>query len=152
MATYDANTAPDPRTWLALDEQERISLVIQSHQGCFPDALHREGANEVMHGSLHAIVETQLAEGEPAVTRATVDRLCLAGLKRHAALHSVMWVLAESIGRLSGGDRFDRVAWEQQLLALQPDEVVGRALRSGDFGKPEAMNRAQRRAAKEKSP
>jgi hypothetical protein len=40
MPKYDPHTGPDPREWLALDEQERIDCVRRYHKGMdLPDPL-----------------------------------------------------------------------------------------------------------------
>ena len=152
MDTYDPDIAPDTTAWLDLDEQARIAVAMQAHEGRFPDALHTEAANPMMHASLHAIVETQIARAAPAVTTQTIDRLCAAGLKRHAAIHAVMQVLARNLAQLSGeGARFDREAWAKELNTLTAGEALGQALQTARFDAPNpGMNRAQRRAAKKK--
>ena len=144
MDTYDAELAPVPEAWLARSEQERISLVLRAHKGCFPDALHAKGANEIMHAGLHAVIENQLALNEPAATLPTLERLQAAGLRRHAALHLLMREMAGQLASLGeGGKVFDAAAWERSLNKLN---AVSRPERPRPT--PPAGNRAQRRAAK----
>lgn len=147
MDTYDAELTPEPEAWLAVPEQERISLVLRAHKGCFPDALHAEGANEIMHAGLHAVIENQLALNEPKATARTLERLQTAGLKRHAALHLLMREMAGQLAALGdGGKVFDAAAWERSLNKL---DAVSRPERPRPTppGSPSG-NRAQRRAAK----
>jgi len=86
---YDPEVAPDPKLWLALDEQERIQLA---------EAHHRKTGTELpslqAHAVFHAIVENQLAEGLEPVRRAII-RLMREGLTRHDAVHAIASVLAE---------------------------------------------------------
>ena len=94
---YDANTAPDPVAWLELDEQERIDLAI---------AYHRRrrlpmGQDPKLHGTVHAIVENQVALGDVTVVPATLARLMREGLGRHDAVHAIGSVLIGIIFDLS---------------------------------------------------
>jgi hypothetical protein len=87
---YDASKAPDPEAWLALDEQERIDLAI---------AYHRRyrltmGHSSKLHGTVHAIVENQVAAGDATVVPATLARLMREGLDRHDAIHAIGSILA----------------------------------------------------------
>lgn len=146
---YDADIAPNAEAWLSLGEQDRISIVMRAHKASFPDALHTADANPVMHGSLHAIVETQVASASPAITGETLARLLFAGLKRHVGVHAIMQVLASHIAALLSGSAFDHAAYAADLAALQPDAAVGQALRQAITGDA-SLNRAQRRAQKNK--
>ena len=153
MDTYDPSTAPAPEHWLALDEQARIAAALKAHPGPFPDALHGASGGEMMHGALHAIVETQIASGQPGITTATVDRLMDQGLKRHPAVHKVMQVLAEQLVERSRGAPADPAWWVERLSALKAGDAVAEGLRGRLFGEdPDTVgpagNRAQRRAAK----
>jgi hypothetical protein len=87
---YDADTAPDPQEWLDLDEQERIDLAIRYHR-------HYRltmGHSPKLHGTVHAIVENQVAAGDATVVPATLARLMREGLDRHDAIHAIGSVLA----------------------------------------------------------
>ena len=98
---YDADSDPDPESWLALGEQERLELVQEHHE--------REGAelpNAVLHATIHAIVENQLAMGELRV-RETLDRLRTEGLDRHDAIHAIGSVLSELIWHAARGSSGD---------------------------------------------
>ncbi|MEZ4316424.1 MAG: DUF1841 family protein [Myxococcota bacterium] len=151
MKVYEPEVAPDPTEWLALDEQARITAANQAHVGRFPDALHSEGANPIMHAALHAVIETQIATGEPAITRATLARLQDEGLKRHPAVHALMQVFAEQLAGLgASGARFDHEAWAKRLTGLRASDVVALALGAPapEPGSGPPMNRAERRAAK----
>ena len=152
MDLYDPDIAPDPAAWLALDEQARIEVALAAHEGRFPDALHSDTSNEIMHGSLHAIIETQVASGAPAITAKTLTRLAADGLKRHAAAHMLMHVLAGQLARLGGQDTaYDAQAWARALKKLNAADAVGKALQHVHLpdGDP-PLNRTQRRAAARK--
>jgi hypothetical protein len=62
MNTYDPLKSPDAEEWLTLDEQERIALVQRHHKKA-----RIAMPNTIVHASMHAVVENQLAEGMPAV-------------------------------------------------------------------------------------
>lgn len=97
MNRYDPEVRPNPREWLALDEQQRIYLV---------EKYHREKRVKLpklkAHAIFHVIVENQLAEGLESVVRA-VARLSAEGLSRHEAVHAMGSVVAEHIHLLMNG-------------------------------------------------
>jgi hypothetical protein len=86
---YDANTAPDPEAWLQLDEQERIDLAIDYHRRYHLPM----GQSPKLHGTMHAIVENQVALGDATVVPATLTRLMREGLDRHDTIHAIGSVL-----------------------------------------------------------
>lgn len=148
MDEWTPDVAPDPAWWLGLGEQERIASSVRAHRG-LTDGIHRGLSNEVMHGSLHALVETQIASGDPEVVGRTVARLMDAGLRRHAVVHGVMRELMARIARLHE-QPFDRDGFAAALDALEPMDLVARGVRTAlpdddaDDGPP--RNRAERRA------
>ena len=91
LPTYNPEIEPTGRSWLALDEQERIALA---------ESFHRRANIELpdvkAHAVFHAIVENQIALKVGAVVRA-VPRLVKQGLSRHDAIHAVASVLAEHL-------------------------------------------------------
>src|SRR5215467_15416024 len=89
MKRYDASTAPDPEVWSQLDEQARIDLAIAYHRRYH---LHM-GQDPKLHGTVHAIVENQVALGDVTVVPATLARLMREGLDRHDAVHAIGSVL-----------------------------------------------------------
>ena len=89
MDTYDANVAPDPRTWLAMDEMDREFLVMEYHQN---ERMPSEAL--MLHVGMHVTVESQLAAGEPGPV-AAMERLQEGGLSRHEGMHAVAAVLTE---------------------------------------------------------
>ena len=92
---YDPDKAPDPREWLALDEQKRIRLVQNYHQ-----AARIKVPSVKAHAAIHAAVENQIATGFPPSCRA-MERLQKEGLTRHEAIHAIGSVLAAFIHELS---------------------------------------------------
>jgi hypothetical protein len=90
-AHYDPEKTPDPREWLALDEDERVRLVKNYHV-----AARVRLPNVKLHAMFHAIVENQIADGFGPTCRAMV-RLGGEGLSRHEAIHAVSSVLAEFV-------------------------------------------------------
>ena len=89
MKRYDASTAPDPEVWLQLDEQARIDLAIAYHRRYHLSL----GQSPKLHGTVHAIVENQVALGDATVVPATLARLMREGLDRHDAVHAIGSVL-----------------------------------------------------------
>lgn len=85
---YDPETAPEPASWLALDEAFRIELVYEQHR---EEPL--EEARSEAHAAMHVTVENQIAMGLTYVSDACT-RLVAEGLSRHEAVHAIAAVLA----------------------------------------------------------
>ncbi len=111
---YDPQVAPDPAVWRATDEHARLRAIEDYH--------HRAALkmpNVRMHAVIHNVVENQLAEGLPEVL-ATFERLALAGLSRHDALHAVGSVVAGQIhAMLARQEPFDEGDYTRRLQALE---------------------------------
>src|SRR6266851_2548975 len=92
MDHYDPLQAPDPKEWLALDDDERGVLVEDYHR--------RAGIrvpNVKVHAAIHATVETQAALADETPVRRTLDRLMSEGLDRHDAVHAIGSALMDLI-------------------------------------------------------
>lgn len=98
---YDPFVEPRPDRWLALEEEERVDLVL---------AYHRHAGirlpREKLHAVIHAVVESQIADAELPV-RGTAQRLMSEGLDRHEAIHAIGSVLAGHINDLMRGIKSD---------------------------------------------
>jgi hypothetical protein len=90
--SYEANTAPDPEVWLAIDESRKLAAIEAHHR-----ALAVDLPNPRLHAAMHAIVENQLAANAPAESRVTIERLVAAGVTRHGAVHAIGSVVAEAL-------------------------------------------------------
>lgn len=88
--TYNPNQAPDPDQWLALDEEDAISLIYAYHMD-----LDEEFPNIQMHAVIHNVVENQAAMVDETPVKKTLERLMKEGLDRHEAIHAVGSVLVE---------------------------------------------------------
>jgi hypothetical protein len=114
---YDALRGPDGEEWRQAEESERLEAVT---------AFHREQGEHLpsarLHAALHAVVETQLAEGYRPAARA-MARLRRQGLDRHEALHAIGSVAAQELHALLSGSAtdFDAGAYERALDALEAD-------------------------------
>jgi len=90
MKSYNPRKKPDSDQWLALDEDERILLIEAFHE--------RERVNLPnvrLHALFHAVIENQLASGDPPQAVDTLERLLGEGLDRHEAIHAIGSVLSE---------------------------------------------------------
>jgi hypothetical protein len=98
MGSYDPLVGPDPVAWLALDEDERMALVEAYH-------VRRKIAipNMTLHTTAHAIVETQIAEGDALPVREKARQLMAQGLDRHDAVHAIASVLIAHLGDIAKG-------------------------------------------------
>jgi hypothetical protein len=126
MDRYDADQAPNPDAWMALDEDRRLLLIRQHHRGRVERTLHSAGHNRELHAALHQVVESQIASREPAVTAETVARLEAEGLRRHAAIHAVADVLVRT---LASGQPHDPEIWAAQLRGLTAGDWLGQRMR-----------------------
>ncbi len=97
MNAYDPLDAPNPGEWLALDEGERLRLVIEHHR---QTAVELPG--EESHAAIHVVVENQAALGDEVPTQATLARLMREGLDRHDAVHAVGSVLIDHVQEILG--------------------------------------------------
>jgi len=101
---YDANKAPNPEEWLALDDAERIDLVIEYHRRHHLPL----GGIANLHARAHAMVENQIAIGVVTVVPATLDRLMREGLNRHDAIHAIgrvlIGIIFDAVKKKAGGD------------------------------------------------
>jgi hypothetical protein len=99
MIRYDPLIGPDPDEWRALTELQQLDAVLAFHR--------RERIklpNELLHASIHSVVESQVAAGSELPVAATLQRLMAEGLNRHDAVHAVGMVLAGHIHDLLKGD------------------------------------------------
>jgi hypothetical protein len=91
MRRYDPMVTPTPEHWLALDEQQRIDLVLAYHR-----RVGQRAARETAHAVMHVVVENQIADDKLPVRR-TAQRLKSEGLDRHEAIHAIASVLTGHI-------------------------------------------------------
>jgi hypothetical protein len=99
MNVYDADRAPEPEDWLALDEDTKIDLVVAYHR-----RRHPRTSRVRLHATFHTIVENQLAASEAVVVE-TLKRLQTEGLSRHQAVHAIGSVLAAHVYHALKHDR-----------------------------------------------
>lgn len=74
--------------------------------------------NRVLHATMHAVVENQLAEGIPVIQEA-LSRLMSEGLDRHDAVHAIASVLAEHTWRLLRNEPVSSDPHERYFQALR---------------------------------
>ena len=84
MEHYDPLLAPDPAEWLAVEEGQRIALVVDYHERA-----RVKLPNQRLHAAIHVIVENQIAMGHELPVRRVLDRLQSEGLDRHEAIHAI---------------------------------------------------------------
>ena len=99
MQIYDPMLDPDPEQWIALDEDERVDMVMEYHQEAgieLPD--------ENTHALLHVVVENQIALGEETPVDAVLHRLIDENLDRHDAVHAIASVLVNHMYELMHGE------------------------------------------------
>lgn len=113
---YDADRQPDARSWLDLDEGERIDMVVDYHR-----RMRVKLENAKVHAIAHVIVENQVALGEPPLASATLARLMDEGLDRHDAIHAlgsvIMGVMFDAL-REPGGKPDVNAQYNRELATL----------------------------------
>lgn len=99
MKAYDPLNAQNSDDWRLMDEDERLTLVMEYHR--------RAGVelpNEQAHAAIHVIVENQIVLGDEIPIQATLERLLREGLDRHDAIHAIGSVLANFMNELIADD------------------------------------------------
>jgi hypothetical protein len=116
MQDYNPRYAPNPAEWLAIQESERIDMVLFFHDEV-EDELPEDG--KTLHSLIHVVVENQIALGVEPVGNA-IARLSRQGLSRHEAIHAVGAVLSEDIYDLmqNGQEAFNKTRYRRQLEKL----------------------------------
>jgi hypothetical protein len=99
---YDPAEAPDPVEWLALDEGDRLALIVDYHERAAPDLTDEQIYG---HAALHAVIENQAALGDELPVRGTIARLMKEGLDRHEAVHAVAAVLVDHLPDFADPER-----------------------------------------------
>ncbi|WP_242392920.1 DUF1841 family protein [Anaeromyxobacter oryzisoli] len=113
--TYDADQAPEPESWLAATEDDRLEAVEAHHRGL---TSHAPMPRPRVHAALHLVVETQLASGKPPEVRRALTRLTAGGLSRHEAVHAIGFVIADATRAALEGRRFDAQVFAREVDAL----------------------------------
>lgn len=99
MRKYDPMFEPDPEWWDVLDDDERISVVMEHHLEA-----GKELPDEYSHGLLHVVVENQIALGEETPVEAVLRRLVDENLDRHDAVHAIASILINHMHELMHGE------------------------------------------------
>ncbi|WP_243469202.1 hypothetical protein [Paraburkholderia sp. PGU19] len=118
-------SAPEPGSWLELDEQERIDLVESWHR-----AAHVKLPNVTAHAALHTVVENQIAMNLEPVVRA-VHRLTNGGLTRHDAIHAIGSVVAEQFFDILTTEQRDEVDASQAHYLAAVERLTVTSWRQG---------------------
>lgn len=126
MKEYNPGCAPEPESWLELDEQERIALVETYHR-----VARIKLPNVTVHAALHTIVENQIALNLEPVVRA-MDRLGNEGLTRHDAVHAIGSVVAEHLFDILKTDQNDDAATSQVRYYAAVERLTAASWRRGE--------------------
>ena len=115
---YDPLKGPDPKRWIWLNEEVRLSEVLAHHKRA-----KIKLPNAQLHAIMHVVVENQVAENfEPAVR--ALARLMGKGLDRHEAVHAIAWVFSQQVHDVIDErvPEFDRGAYAGCLEALTAEK------------------------------
>ena len=127
MDQYNPERAPEPESWLELDEQERTRLIETWHR-----VTRIKLPNVKVHAVvLHAIVENQLALDLDPVVRA-MDRLMKEGLTRHDAIHAIGSVVAGHLFDILQANQNDDAGASQAHYYAAVERLTAASWRSGE--------------------
>jgi hypothetical protein len=126
MEEYKPGCAPEPESWLELDEQERIALVETYHR-----VARIKLPNVTAHAALHAIVENQIALNLEPVVRA-MDRLGKEGLTRHDAVHAIGSIVAEHLFDILRTDQNDDAATSRARYYVAVERLTAKSWRRSE--------------------
>ena len=116
--TYDARRAPNESHWLERGEDERLDAVRRFH--VTPPLPHELPPSLEAHAAIHAVIETQLASGDPPEAKRALGRLLSEGVTRHDAIHALGSTFASGVWEVAEGDpkSFDVDAYKRALQSL----------------------------------
>jgi len=127
MDQYNPERAPEPESWLELDEQERTRLIETWHR-----VTRIKLPNVKVHAVvLHAIVENQLDLDLDPVVRA-MDRLMKEGLTRHDAIHAIGSVVAGHLFDILQANQNDDAGASQAHYYATVERLTAASWRSGE--------------------
>jgi hypothetical protein len=113
---YDPDKPVEAGEWLELDETEQQIIVKQYHKRARVPM-----PSPTMHAIIHAAIETQVAQGHAAASRA-LERMLAEGLSRHDAVHALGSVMAKHMfGIMKHQQAFDEEAYAADLDALSAE-------------------------------
>lgn len=115
---YSPDTAPDPKEWLALPEQER-QRVVQNHHV----QARVKVPNLKLHSAMHVVVENQLAGGY-GPSKCAVERLQSEGLTRHDAVHAIASVVSRFVFELLKSPTAEQQASHQSRMGAAIDALT----------------------------
>ena len=122
MENYNPLKNINPTFWLAMEEDERLSMV----QKYVETEDHLNDSNLSIHATAHCVVENQIALD----VKETVDalgRLRRQGLDRHDAIHAIASVLFGSITEaLANEDKDIAIKYKSKLRKLSAKKWLKR--------------------------
>lgn len=111
MDSYHPAIAPDPETWLALTDAERMTLIgryVQAYECWMKQPGH--------HARLHCIIEDQIAEGPRLPVQERLRQLMAQGMDRHSGIHAMAGVLIRTLVT-TGETPIDNPAWQKKFFS-----------------------------------
>ncbi len=124
------------------DEEARLAQAMREHPE-YPelwprlDTLTDEeiesgGVNPLLHVQVHAIIDAQVAEGNPVEAGAAIEALTRRGLSRHEAVHSVANEFMGELFYVLRDDRpFDMQSYVRKLARLTRGRAESNPKRRG---------------------
>ena len=124
----------DRRTAAAMVEHSEYAHLWDRLDQLSDAEITKDGTNPILHITMHAAVESQIAGGEPPEVAQTVAALERRGLSHHEAVHRVASVLAGEIWHVMHEKRpFDPARYAARLAELLPFPAVAVLNRSTSF-------------------
>ena len=116
---------PNPEQWVALDDDERVGMVMEYHQ-----ETGIELPEEYTHALLHVVVENQIALGEETPVDAVLRRLIDENLDRHEAIHAIASILVNHMYELMHGE--DAALGNDEYYA-ELEKITAEKWQRGDY-------------------
>lgn len=129
---YDANKEVNAAAWNKLTADQRITAVHAHHE---KDKPHPPTKNLIVHAALHAVIETQLALGNPVQTKAAYARMRNLGLSRHDAIHALGSVYAFHFAEVQAGTLVGEADYLKAMNDLKADPFPKTAAKPGAAAK-----------------
>jgi hypothetical protein len=109
----------DWRTAAAMAEHPEYAHLWDRLDQLSDAEITKDGTNPILHITMHAAVESQIAGGEPLEMAQTVAALDRRGLSHHEAVHRVASVLTDEIWHMMNEKRpFDPARYAVELAEL----------------------------------
>jgi len=113
--------AEEERYYRVMLEHEEYHDLWDSLEYVYDKDIMIDGVSPFLHITIHAVIEEQVAKGQPPEVVETLERLQRAGLDRHEAIHRIGRVFGRCLwSTLQAQKPFDATRYVSELRELRP--------------------------------